>query len=117
MFHVPGLSTAHLGCVISYFLDDNLLAVAVVTEIRFLCVRVEKQIIVNSNFDRFLFCFQNVFAHRLRKMIISTSNLNLSDSNTIFFAFTNFLSFFAKFNSFNFLEKILLTSMKATFFY
>ena len=41
-----------------------LLAVAMATEMRFLCLRPKK-----FCFDSFLLCFQEVFADRLRKMI------------------------------------------------
>ena len=84
-----------------------------------------KGIAENSRLDRFLFCFQDVFAHRLRNINSLYIKIEQESANTIFCfsnIFPSFLPKFILFSLFNtsfhegkyffFLEIILLYSLK-----
>ena len=89
-----------------------------VIETRSFCFSREKKIVVNSRFGRFLHGFQETFPHRKRKMLNAYFKFVQQSDFTFFFCFDKFCELFLSiFNDLKIFLKILLASMKTTFFF
>ena len=89
-----------------------------VIETRSFCFSREKKIVVNSRFGRFLHGFQETFPHKKRKMLNAYFKfVQQSDFTFFFFVLINFELFLSIFHDLKFFLKILLASMKTTFFF